>query len=265
MKRETTLTTTNDTPCHKMTTANDIIDTMTSMRDEQQRTILMRFFKTGKGQYGEGDEFLGIKVPQTRLVAKEAGCMQTDEIEKLLYSQWHEVRLCGFLILVKEMKRHMPSKRTPAGNTAEMERIAQFYLAHARQANNWDLVDLSCQYIIGPWLLLFPDMRSSILDRLTKSNNLWEQRISIVTTLAFIRENQFDDTLRISRLLLNHPHDLIHKAVGWMLRETGKRDIDTLRHFLTRHATEMPRTTLRYAIEKMEKKEQEKWLKTSRK
>lgn len=244
-----------------MTTANDITATMLAMRDEKQRSVLMRFFKTDKGQYGEGDEFLGLKVPQTRAVVKAIDEIEMNEVEQLLRSPWHEIRLCGFLYLVKKMKQHLPTRRNPEGNAAERERIARFYIRNARYANNWDLVDLSCEYIIGPWLI-HSDTDRSILDRMAHSTNLWEQRISIVTTLAFIRENQFDDTIRIAKLLLKHPHDLIHKAVGWMLREIGKRDIETLRTFLSKYVTEMPRTTLRYAIEKMDEKERRMWMTT---
>lgn len=245
-----------------MTTANDIIEIMTAMRNDEQRDILMRFFKTGKGQYGEGDDFLGLKVPQTRAIVKEIDNMALDEVSALLHSPWHEIRLCGFLWLVKEMRRSLPTRRNPSGNVKDIEAIAQFYLANAKQANNWDLVDLSCEYVLGPWLLLFPEKRG-ILDRLAKSDNLWEQRISIVTTLAFIREDQFADTIRISQMLLRHPHDLIHKAVGWMLRETGKHDMDILRGFLAKYSADMPRTMLRYAIEKMDEKERKQWMKTS--
>lgn len=246
------------------TTAHDIIETMRSMEDDAQCQILMRFFKTNRGEYGEGDRFLGLRVPQTRLVVREARLtVPLPEIKKLLYSEWHEVRLCGFLLLVEEMTAAMPRRSTP-GNAERREEIARFYLAHARQANNWDLVDLSAGYIIGQWLLCpsadgtMPDRH--ILDRLAHSTNLWEQRIAIVSTLMLIRHHQYADTLRIATTLLHHPHDLIHKAVGWMLREVGKRDITTLRSFLAQHHATMPRTALRYAIEKMETQEKKKWM-----
>lgn len=237
--------------------ANEILSTMMSMGDERQRGILMRFFKTGKGEYGEGDNFLGIKVPDTRIVVKEARLsVPFDEIEKLLKSEWHEVRLCGFLLLVEEMKAALPKARQAATANAQCrEEIAQFYLRHARMANNWDLVDMSCPKILGKWLLYpqadgnMPDR--SVLYRLAESSNLWEQRIAMVTCWMLIRADQFDDTLRLATLLLNHPHDLIHKAVGWMLREVGKRDMATLEDFLSEHLHQMHRTTLRYAIEKM--------------
>lgn len=247
-----------------MTTAKDIIDTMLPMRNEEQRQILQRFFKTGKGQYGEGDKFLGLKVPQTRIVVKEAKLdVPLPEIKTLLYSEWHEIRLCGFLLLVEEMKAALP-KRGGIGQSDRRKETADFYLMHARQANNWDLVDLSCSYILGKFLLYplpdgsMPDR--NILDTLSESENLWEQRISIVSTAALIKEGEFCDTLRIAEKLLRHPHDLIHKAVGWMLREVGKKDISILRDFLSLHHNTMPRTALRYAIEKMEPEEKKKWM-----
>ena len=261
-----------------MTTAHDIILTLRGMENAQQAQVLQRFFKTGKGQYGEGDLFLGLKVPQTRSVVKEARLDVTlEEIGKLLLCPWHEVRLCGLLLLVEEMKAALPkrSRRAPTGLTASTawpdggagrrEEIARFYLAHAHRANNWDLVALSCGPIVGLWLLhpsatgALPDR--GVLDRLARSANLWEQRISIVSTGMLIRHGQFDDTLRIAAQLLPHPHDLIHKAVGWMLREVGKRDIEVLRDFLAEHLHALPRTTLRYAIERMPADERAHWMK----
>ena len=237
--------------------AKDIISTLLSMGDEWQRENLMRFFKTGKGQYGEGDKFIGIKVPHIRIVVKEARLgVPLKEIGILLKSEWHEVRLCGFLLLVEEMKAALPKARqVPTVNAERREEIARFYLRHARMANNWDLVDMSCPKILGKWLLYpqadgnMPDR--SVLYRLAESSNLWEQRIAMVTCWMLIRADQFDDTLRLATLLLNHPHDLIHKAVGWMLREVGKRNMATLEDFLSEHLHQMHRTTLRYAIEKM--------------
>lgn len=258
-----------------MITANDIIETMLSMQNEQQRQVLMRFFKTAPGEYGEGDQFLGLKVPQTRQIVKEARHqVPLSEIEKLLYSPWHEVRLCGFLLLVEEMNAALPRAARKNGQPESSENlrakaqkrdeIAHFYLLHARQANNWDLVDLSCGYILGQWLLN-PSADGAlsdrhILDQLAASSNLWEQRIAIVTTSMLIRHHQYDDTLRLATRLLTHPHDLIHKAVGWMLREVGKRDIELLRTYLTHHHTHMPRTTLRYAIERLSADEKVGWM-----
>lgn len=260
--------------------AEEIIATMLSMGDERQREILMRFFKTGKGDYGEGDRFLGIKVPDTRMVVKEAKLrVALDEIETLLESEWHEVRLCGFLLLVEEMKAALPKAKEMSavkvnetiietGQAADdkavraymakaerREEIARFYLRHAQRANNWDLVDMSCPKILGQWLL-HPQADGSMPDRqilyqLAASDNLWEQRIAMVTCWMLIRADQYDDTLHLATILLPHPHDLMHKAVGWMLREVGKRDMPTLEAYLTEHVHEMHRTSLRYAIEKM--------------
>ena len=253
--------------------AEEIVEAMEGMRDEVQRRVLCRFFKTGKGEYGEGDEFLGLKVPVTRGVAKEARLrVPLAEIDKLLASRWHEVRLCGFLLLVEEMAAALPKRGVDTRDKAmRREEIVRFYLAHARQANNWDLVDLSCGYIVGVWMLhplpssedaqspSMPDR--SLLDRLADSDNLWEQRIAIVSTSALIRAGQYADTLRIATRLLGHPHDLIHKAVGWMLREVGKKDVEVLRDYLDRYCLEMARTTLRYAIERFDEGERHYWLK----
>ncbi len=244
-----------------MTQAKEIFDCLESFADEKQARQLMRFFKTGKGQYGEGDHFLGLKVPQTRAVVKEAALdVPFEEIEKLIYSPWHEARLAGFLLLVEEMKASLSPKRgTHAERAKRRDYIAAFYLRHARQANNWDLVDLSCPKILGIWLLNSCADRS-ILDRLVASENLWEQRIGIVTTWQLIHESQFEDTLRLATKLLNHPHDLIHKATGWILREVGKKDTDTLIDFLGQHYASMPRTALRYAIEKLPEPQRQYWL-----
>lgn len=249
-----------------MTTAEDIIETLRGMANEEQRKMLTRFFKTDKGEYGEGDMFLGLKVPQTRGVVRMAKLdVPLDEIGRLLHSQWHEARLAGLLLLVEEMKAAIPKRREPPTAKADRRtKIKDFYLCHARRANNWDLVDLSCEYIIGTWLL-YPladgTMPSSvILDRLAESENLWEQRIAIVSTFTLIRANRYDDTLRIASKLLIHPHDLIHKAVGWMLREVGKRDINLLRSYLENNYRIMHRTTLRYAIEKMDASERGYWM-----
>lgn len=249
-----------------MIKANEIIDTLLSISNEKQNIILSRFFKTGKGEYGEGDKFLGIKVPQTRLVVKQAKLqVPISEIDKLIYSEWHEVRLCGFLLLIEEMNAALPKGKQPFITNAEQrEQIIRFYLQHAKQANNWDLVDLSAPRILGNYLL-FPKSdgvmpKRAILDQLANSDNLWEQRIAIVTNWMLIRQGQYDDTFRISTMLLQHPHDLIHKAVGWMLREVGNQDLQLLEDYLESHYKEMHRTTLRYAIEKMKEPERKYWL-----
>lgn len=253
-----------------MVTAGEIEALFMAERDDRQRDHLMRFFKTGKGEYGEGDEFLGLKVPQTRAIVKQAsGLVPLEEIMKLLYSKWHELRLCGFLLLVEEMRRCVSGPSAKAGrkgydpqkNEARRREIAEFYLSHARQANNWDLVDLSCEYILGPYIRLSAEQDYGILYKLAMSENLWEQRISIVSTLDFIREGVFSPTLHIADMLMDNPHDLIHKATGWMLREIGKRDMRTLTDWLETRYARLPRTALRYAIERFDESERQYWLK----
>lgn len=249
-----------------MFTASEISSAIFELRNEQQQTILSRFFKTGYGEYGYGDKFLGLKVPQTRqIVAMARRQVPFSEIETLLHSEWHEIRLCGFLLLVEEMQSSLPSKKNNATEAAmRRAEIVEFYLRHARQANNWDLVDLTCPKILGTWLChpladgSMPD--TQILDRLADSDNLWEQRIAIVTNWTLIRHDRYDDTFRISDKLLSHPHDLIHKAIGWMLREVGKRNPQALENYLESRFNKMHRTTLRYAIEKMSAPQRSYWL-----
>lgn len=220
---------------------------MLAKADPSQVEGLSRFFKTGPGQYGEGDRFLGIKVPVTRRVVKECW-KQTgfDELEECLASEYHEIRLAGLLALV-EIYSHASK------DMSLRSRCIDFYLSHTDRINNWDLVDLSCYNLLGDWLL---DKDRSLLYRLASDGkSIWEQRIGMVSTMAFIRQGQLDDTFAIADILLNHPHDLIHKAVGWLLREAGKRDMDALRVFLDHRAASMPRTMLRYAIEKFPERE----------
>jgi 3-methyladenine DNA glycosylase AlkD len=203
---------------------------------------LQWFFKTGKGDYGEGDKFFGIKVPQIREIAKANKDLTIPDIQKALQSKYHEERLCALLILV--------DKYTNA-NDETREDIFRFYIANTEKINNWDLVDLTAPKIMGKHLLT---RDRKILLKFSRSQNLWERRISILSTFEFIREKQFSDSLRIAKLLLNDDHDLIHKAVGWMLREIGKRNLETEEKFLKVHFKKMPRTMLRYAIEKFPEK-----------
>lgn len=235
-----------------MIQAEEILEALRSFENEEQRRILCRFFKTGKGEYGEGDRFLGLKVPQTRAVVRQARLQVSfAEISKLLSNEYHEARLAGFLLIVEEMSAALPKRRKAQPESAARRReIARFYLESGHRANNWDLVDLSAPYILGQYLLHEPEQRG-VLDKLAASSNLWENRIAIVSTAALIRAGQFEDTLRIASLLLSHPHDLIHKAVGWMLREVGKRHEPLLLRYLDENATKMPRTALRYAIERL--------------
>ena len=238
---------------------------MESLRNEEQRQVLMRFFKTGPGEYGEGDEFLGLKVPQTRQVVKLIGTdLPLGEVPELLMSRWHEVRLCGLLIMVARFEK-LATKRLIADEQAIAGRdeIVTMYLQHAERANNWDLVDLSAPKILGHWLLLPSRMgdKQDIMDGLAASDNLWRQRMSMVSTWKTSQAGDPSWCLRYAEWHLRHPHDLMHKAVGWMLREMGKRcGMDLLRQFLERHVHEMPRTTLRYAIEKMSPDERSYWM-----
>ncbi len=239
---------------------------MESLKDEKQRQVLMRFFKTGVGQYGEGDEFLGLKVPQTRQIVKlTVGDTPLDEVPELLMSPWHEVRLCGLLIMVEKFSR-LAKKRLENDETAIVGRdeIVKMYLHHAERANNWDLVDLSAPKILGHWLLLPTHLgdKQQIMDSLAASSCLWKQRMSMVSTWKTTQQGDPSWCLRYAEWHLHHPHDLMHKAVGWMLREVGKRcSMDLLRQFLERHAHEMPRTALRYAIEQMSPDERLYWMK----
>ena len=251
-------------------TSQEIITYMESLRNDEQREILMRFFKTGAGEYGEGDEFLGLKVPQTRQVVETAGLdFPLEEVPKLLMNRWHEVRLCGLLILVAKFEK-LATKRleNDAEAIRKRDEIVTMYLQYAEQANNWDLVDLSVHKIIGYWLLLPTnlgdrDYKIKVLDELSKSPCLWKQRMSIVYTWKTSQQGDPSWCLRYAEIHLHHPHDLMHKAVGWMLREMGKRvSMDLLREFLRQHAHEMPRTMLRYAIEKMPEKERQEWMST---
>jgi 3-methyladenine DNA glycosylase AlkD len=241
---------------------------MESLQNEEQRGILMGFFKTGLGEYGYGDEFLGLKVPQTREVVKAvAKDIALDEVPELLMSKWHEVRLCGLLILVDKFER-LATKRLANDEKAIRGRdeILMMYLKYAEQANNWDLVDLSVPKILGHWLLLPSDLgvrdyKLKVLDELAASMCLWKQRMSIVCTWKTSQMGDPSWCLRYAEIHLHHPHDLMHKAVGWMLREMGKRcSMDLLRDFLRQYAHEMPRTMLRYAIEKMSDAERKEWM-----
>lgn len=251
---------------NQTTTADEIMTLLIAEKDDKQSAHLMRFFKTGKGEYGEGDQFLGLKVPQTREIVKEARLsVPFSEIQTLLLSKWHEIRLAGLLFLVEEMKANLPKRKDSEQVLSEKarrrEEIALFYLKNATRANNWDLVDLSCEYIVGPYIRFLDRSDYGILYRLAESENLWEQRIAIVTTLEFIRNGVFSPTLHLADKLITHPHDLIHKAIGWVLREIGKRDKDTLTDYLETHYSRLPRTSLRYAIEKLPESERQYWLK----
>lgn len=199
----------------------------------------MRFFKTGKGEYGEGDVFAGLTVPESRTIAKNYYDLDRTSLEKLLTSKIHEERLIALIILIKQFEKSTASQQ---------KNIFNFYLAHAAWINNWDLVDMSAPNIVGAYLLNKP---KRLLLKLVKSKLLWERRIAIVATFTFIRANDYAMTLLLAEKLLLDTHDLIHKSVGWMLREVGKRSPKTLTQFLNKHAARMPRTMLRYALERL--------------
>ncbi|MBO4690845.1 MAG: DNA alkylation repair protein [Paludibacteraceae bacterium] len=254
--------------------AAEIIQLLESQRNEPQRQVLMRFFKTGKGQYGEGDEFLGLKVPQTRAIVKTvAADTPLNEVVLLLQSHWHEARLCGLLIMVEQFTK-AATKRLQNDLQAILKRdeIVLLYLQYAERINNWDLVDLSAPKIIGHWLLLPTalggngvgmqmEYKQQVMDELAASDCLWKQRISMVSTWKTSQQGEALWCLRYAERHLHHPHDLMHKAVGWMLREMGKNvSMDLLRDFLNRHASEMPRTALRYAIERMSESERKSYM-----
>ena len=252
----------------KILSAKDVIAYMETLRNDEQRRILMGFFKTGPGEYGEGDEFLGLKVPQTREVVKAvAKDFPLSQVPELLMNRWHEVRLCGLLILVSKFEK-LATKRLENNVEAIKERdeILSMYLQYAEQANNWDLVDLSVPKILGHWLLLPSnlgdrDYKTKVLDVLAQSSCLWKQRMSMVCSWKTSQQGDPSWCLRYAEIHLHHPHDLMHKAVGWMLREMGKRcSMEMLRDFLRQHAHEMPRTMLRYAIEKMPEHERQEWM-----
>ncbi|MFA7654299.1 MAG: DNA alkylation repair protein [Candidatus Magasanikbacteria bacterium] len=219
------------------------------LANQTQAKILQRFFKTGPGQYGAGDKFLGIKVPQQRAIAKKYyQTVALSEITDLIKSPYHEHRLTGLIILVMKF---------PQATEIGQKQIFDFYLKNTKRINNWDLVDLTTPNIVGTWLLTH---ERKILYQLAKSKLLWDRRIAILTTFTFIRAKQFNDAIKISEMLLTDKHDLIHKAIGWMLREIGKRDKKELIKFLEKNYAKMPRTMLRYAIEKLPKKQRKYYL-----
>ena len=227
---------------------NELKKELENVADIEQAKIYQRFFKTGEGEYGEGDIFLGVKVPVQRKIAKKYVGIPLIKLQKLLDSKIHEHRLIGLIILSKKYKKAVEEDK---------ENIFNFYLKNIKNINNWDLVDSSAPHIIGDFLL---NKKKNILYELVRSENLWERRIAIVSTWKFIRKNKFEDALAISELLLNDNHDLIHKAVGWMLREVGKKEQDVLEDFLKQHYKDMPRTMLRYAIEKFDEEKRKKYL-----
>lgn len=237
-----------------MNITRNILSELKSCIQKEKGEFFPRFFKTGEGEYGQGDIFWGITVLNIRNIAKKYYQeISFYEIKELVQSPIHEVRLTGYLILTYQFEK---------ADLENKECIVAFYLDNLEGVNNWDIVDLSCYKILGEYLVLKPEMKGELY-KLADSNNLWKERISIVSTYAFIKRGMVEDTLKISKRLLNHKHDLIHKAIGWMLREVGKRDIRVLRKFLNENIKYMPRTTLRYSIEKIDEMERIKYLKRS--
>jgi 3-methyladenine DNA glycosylase AlkD len=218
-----------------------VLSDLVAIKNNKQSAILSRFFKTGRGQYGYGDLFLGIKVPYQRLIAKKYKNLPLIEIQKLLENKFHECRLTALFILIFQYTK---------SDKKQQKIIFDFYCKNINHVNNWDLVDLSAPNIMGNYLLT-RSHRS--LYNLAKSKNLWHRRIAVLSTFTFIRNNDFSDTQKLAKLLLKDEHDLIHKAVGWMLREIGKRDVSVLLDFLKKYHLQMPRTMYRYSIEKLDK------------
>lgn len=229
-------------------TAKEIQQELEMYIDPVKKEYLPKFFKTGKGQYGEGDKFLGIVVPNVRLVAKKHREESFETVKELMRSEYHECRLCGLLILVERFKKNDEKDR---------KEIYEFYLSQTERINNWDLVDLSASYIVGEYL---KDKSREPLYRLAESELLWEQRIAVVSTYAFIKNSDFTDIYALAEKLLIHEHDLMRKAIGWMLREAGKRNKDLLVAFLEKYCLAMPRTMLRYAIEKFPEEERKYYM-----
>ena len=236
-------------------TKNDAIEEISSVQrelrrlgDPQRAGILQRFFKTGPGEYAEGDKFLGITVPQTRKLVRKYSHLTLNQVQTLLGSDYHEERLLAVLILVAQFKK---------ADAELQQRIFRFYVKNKRYVNNWDLVDSSSPVIVGGFLR---DKERTLLYNYAQSKNLWDRRIAIMSTFTFIRVGDFSDSLALARILLRDSHDLIHKAVGWMLREIGKRDLTTEERFLDAHSSQMPRTMLRYAIEKFDKNKKQHYL-----
>jgi 3-methyladenine DNA glycosylase AlkD len=222
-----------------------------NMADPKRAKVNAWFFKSGPGQYGEGDKHLGLSSPQTHWMAKKYHDLSLAELKKLIASKYHEERLIALRILVLQFQ---------TGKQKEKSRIYKFYLANSKNINNWDLIDASADKIVGQYLLDNPSEKP-ILKKLAKSDNLWQRRIAIIATYQFIKNDKLSETLQIAKLLLTDKHDLIHKAVGWMLREVGKKDLEIEEKFLQKHYQAMPRTALRYAIEKFPEPKRQKYLK----
>ncbi|MBN2102332.1 MAG: DNA alkylation repair protein [Candidatus Aenigmarchaeota archaeon] len=229
-------------------TLKNLRSDMKKLSNSEKAKLYSRYFKTGKGEYGEGDIFIGLTVPEQRKLSKEYKGLSLNDIQELLKSKIHEERLTGLLILVLQYKK---------ADEKLKGKIVEMYLSNTKNINNWDLVDLSAPNIPGDYFL---KRERSFIYKLSKSKNLWEKRIAVLSTFAFIKNEEFDDSLKIAEILMNDKHDLIHKAVGWMLREIGKKDQFAEEKFLKKYHKAMPRTMLRYAIEKFNSEKREVYL-----
>ena len=238
--------------------ANNIIDRLKGVGSEEKRNVQLRFFKTGVGEYGYGDKFLGVMVPQTRAIVKDVWQYVTlDEIETLLHSPYHEARLTALLLLVKIYEEQKVGTQHAVSANNKKQQIFDIYTSNTDYINNWDLVDLTAPNIVGQHLF---KKDCSLLYEFAQSNHLWKQRIAVVATLYFIRKGEFSHTYALAKLFMNTKQDLMQKAVGWMLREAGKRDVSQLRNFLNEYKCVMPRTMLRYAIEKFSEEERKEFI-----
>ncbi len=227
---------------------NDLKNEIKQKASPEKAKILSGFFKTGKGQYGEGDVFLGLTVPEQRLLAKKYQDLSIDDIGELIQNKIHEYRLVALLILVQKFN---------SANQEQKKKIFEFYVEHKDQVNNWDLVDLSADKIIGAWLI---NKDKKLIYNLANSENLWDKRIAMISTFYFIKKNKFEDALKIAEILIDDKHDLIQKAVGWMLREIGKRNQEIEEKFLDKHYKIMPRTMLRYSIERFDEQKRKHYM-----
>lgn len=238
-------------------TAQQVLSALRGLAKPEKADFLPGFFQAIPGGYGEGDQFLGCVVPDQRRVAKQFRNLSRAELRRLFASPWHECRLTGMLVLVLQFQKAF--KQTNRHREKESAELVDYYLSNLHAVNNWDIVDSTAHKILGAWLIEHPQERVC-LDELSKSDVVWERRIAVIATYAFIKNDTFEDLVRIANRLLGDHHELIHKAVGWMLREMGKRDPPSLNRFLEQNATAMPRTMLRYSIERLPKTERESWM-----
>jgi 3-methyladenine DNA glycosylase AlkD len=222
---------------------------LVGQRNPAKAALLQRFFKTGPGEYGHGDAFLGLTVPRVRTLLKPFRDLALPEVAKLLASRWHEVRLAAVVILATQADR---------ADTQTLAELGEFYLSHSQRINNWDLVDVSAPRVVGRWLYAKKDVATMM--RLARSKNVWERRIGVLASFWFIKQGSLAPSLTLAQQLAGDPEDLMHKAIGWMLREVGKKDLQTLRMFLEAHGHQLPRTALRYAIERFPEVERQRWL-----